>query len=300
MRHLQAVFASVLLLLGRVELASAAAPQVVWSEEAETFATPGGLRFGAAVADDAGASGGKAVRIPHDAGANGWSVVFSAPRMEMRGQVLFTLWLRAENLPPLTPGFVLTLVAHDKQTGQWAHHRQTRVYGVNLPTQGYTPITLALDVPWTAETYGPEVILQWDTPPDGVAPVMYLDKAEIAVPVFDAPRVLDVSPTKIRYQPRELVTVLHGFGQPNGCNLRGDAGRRRDPRRRYAPGSLPRKPPAGRRGTPAGDVLVLAWSGRVRTRNPGAAARGGPRSCQRAGFLRGVDAPAVGRRRGQR
>ena len=49
-------------------------------------------------------------------------------------------------------------------------------------------------MPWTAETYGPEVILQWDAPPKGVAPVMYLDKAEIAVPVLDAPRVLEVSP----------------------------------------------------------------------------------------------------------
>ncbi len=72
----------------------------------------------------------------YQAGANGWSMVFSAPRMEMRGQVLFTFWLRAENLPPLTPGFMLTLVAHDKQTGQWAFHRQTRVYGVNLQAQG--------------------------------------------------------------------------------------------------------------------------------------------------------------------
>ena len=61
--------------------------------------------LGTAVVDDATASGGKAVRIPFQAGSNGWSVVFSAPRMEMRGQVLFTFWLRAENLPPLTPGF---------------------------------------------------------------------------------------------------------------------------------------------------------------------------------------------------
>ena len=221
MRHLQSVFAAVALLLGCAELTSAAAPQVVWSEEAEKFATPGGMRFGAAVADDVAASGGKAVRIPHDAGSSGWSMVFSAPRMEMRGQALFTLWLRAENLPPLTPGFVLTLVAHDKQTGLWACNRQTRVYGVNLLTQGYTPITLALDVPWTAETYGPEVILQWDKPPDGVAPVMYLDKAEIAVPVFEAPRVLDVSPTKIRYQPRELVTVLTDLVNPTATLFEG-------------------------------------------------------------------------------
>jgi hypothetical protein len=81
MRHLQTVLIGVSLLLSAAALASAAVPKVVWSEEAEKFATPGGMRFGAAVADDPAASGGKAVRIPCQAGSNGWSVVFSAPRM---------------------------------------------------------------------------------------------------------------------------------------------------------------------------------------------------------------------------
>ena len=117
MRYLQIMLIS--LTLCPAVAASAAAPKVVWSEEAEKFATPGGMHFGTAVADDAAASGGKAVRIPYEAGSNGWSMVFSAPRMEMRGQVLFTFRLRAEDLPPLPPGLALTLVAHDKQTGQW-------------------------------------------------------------------------------------------------------------------------------------------------------------------------------------
>jgi hypothetical protein len=206
-------------LLWVATLASAAAPKVVWSEEAEKFATLGGMRLGAAVADDPAASGGKAVRIPCQSGSNGWSMVFSAPRMEMRGQVLFTFWLRAENLPPLTPGFMLTLVAHDRQTGLWAFHRQTRVYGASLQAQGYTPVTLILDVPWTAEIYGPEVILQWDSPPKSVAPVMYLDKAEISVPVLDAPRLLEVSPAKIRYQPQEEVTVLTSLVNPTAAAI---------------------------------------------------------------------------------
>ncbi len=221
MRHLRTVLIGVSLLPWAAALASAAVPKVVWSEEAEKFATPGGMRLGAAVADDPAASGGKAVRIPCQSGSNGWSMVFSAPRMEMRGQVLFTFWLRAENLPPLTPGFVLTLVAHDKQTGQWAFHRQTRVYGANLQPQGYTPVTLTLDVPWTAEIYGPEVILQWDSPPKGVAPVMYLDKAVISVPVLDAPRLLEVSPAKIRYQPQEKVTVLTSLVNPTAAAIEG-------------------------------------------------------------------------------
>jgi len=222
MRHLQAALVTVSLLAWAAALGSvAAASQVVWSEEAEKAATPSGLRFGAAVADDGAASGGRAVRIPYEPDANGWSVVYSAPRMEMRGQVLFTFWLRAENLPPLTPGFMLTLVAHDKQTGQWAFHRQTRVYGANLQTQGYTPVTLTLDVPWTAETYGPEVILQWDAPPKGVTPVMYLDKTELSIPVLDAPRVLEVSPAKIRYQPGEKVTVLTSLVNPTAAAIEG-------------------------------------------------------------------------------
>ena len=135
----------------------------------------------------------------------------------MRGQVLFTFWLRAENLPPLTPGLAITLVAHDKQTGLWARHRETRVYGANLQPQGYTPVTLALDVPWTADTYGPEVLFQWDAPPKGVTPVMYLDKAEMSVPVFDAPRVLDVSPAKARYKPDETVTVVTSLVNPTAA-----------------------------------------------------------------------------------
>jgi hypothetical protein len=200
---------------------AAEAAKVVWSEEAENFATPGGMRFGAAVADDPAASGGRAVRIPYHPGTNGWSLVYSAPHIEMRGQVLFTFWLRAENLPPLTPGLVLTLVAHDKKTGLWAFHRQTRVYGVNLRPGGYTPITLALDLAWTPEIYGPEVIFQWDAPPKGVAPVVYLDKAAISVPTLDAPRVLEVAPAKVRYQPGEQVTVRTRLVNPTAAAVEG-------------------------------------------------------------------------------
>ncbi|MHB8972191.1 MAG: hypothetical protein ACYC3X_20375 [Pirellulaceae bacterium] len=214
MRFFPVVILASGLLLGTPWLVSAAAPKTIWSDEAENFATSSGMRFGAAVVDDPAAAGGKALRIPYQADSNGWSVVFSAPRMEMRGPVLFTFWLRGENLPPLTPGLVLTLVAHDKKTGQWAHHRETRVYGVNLQSQGYTPITLSLDTPWLSDSYGLEVILQWDAPPKGVAPVMYLDKAEIAVAVFDTPRVLEIAPEKIRYSPSEKVTVLTSLANP--------------------------------------------------------------------------------------
>jgi hypothetical protein len=96
MRCLQSAVVTVGSLLGATAAASAASPKVVWSEEAEKSVTPGGMRFGAPVADDAAASGGKAVRAAYQAGSHGWSIVFSAPRIQMRGQVLFTLWLRED------------------------------------------------------------------------------------------------------------------------------------------------------------------------------------------------------------
>ena len=105
----------------------------------------------------------------------------------MRGEVLFTFWLRAENLPPLVPGFMVTLVAHDKQTGLWAFRGETRVYGANSGTglhSGHPGPGRVVD----RGVYGPEVLLQWDTPPRVLCPAMYLDKAEISVPVLDAPR----------------------------------------------------------------------------------------------------------------
>ncbi len=203
-RHLLLTLALLILIAGT---ASAAAPTLVWSKEAEKLAHEGNLVRGATVVDDAAASDGKAVRIPYAAGNTNWNFLFSAPPLEMRGQVLFTFHLRAENLPPLVPGFKIIMVAHDSQTGQWAFFRETRVYGLNLKAEGYTPITLALDAPWVADTHRPELIFYWDTPPAGVTPVVYLDKAEISVPSYDAPLITEVLPDKVRYRPGEKVTV---------------------------------------------------------------------------------------------
>lgn len=50
MRHFQVALVTVSLLLGAAVPGLAAPPHVVWSEETENFATPRGLRFGAAAA----------------------------------------------------------------------------------------------------------------------------------------------------------------------------------------------------------------------------------------------------------
>jgi hypothetical protein len=220
MRHLLRLLI-VVALLAPAAHASEMAFKGVWSAEAESCVKPSGMHFQAGVSDDPIASGGRAVRIPCPPNADNWSVVFSAPRMEMRGQVRFTLWLRGENLPPLVPGLCVALVAHDQVTGSWAFHRETRVYGANLRREGYTPIALTLDAPWTADTYGPEVILRWDAAPAGAAPVIYLDQVEIAAPELNTPRVLEVSTAKIHYRPEEQVDVAIAIVNPAAAAVAG-------------------------------------------------------------------------------
>jgi hypothetical protein len=195
-----------------------AATRTVWQDEVEKAVTAGGMRFGAAIVDDAQASGGKAVRIPFDPKAQGWSVVFGAPKVELQGRCLFTFTVRGENMSPITDGMKVTLVAHDKQTGQWAFNHETRIYGTHLPTPGYTTITLPLDVPLTPETYGPEVILQWQAESEGVSPALYLDKAEIASQIFASPAIVEVLPAKVRYKPRETAAVRVTVANPTAHN----------------------------------------------------------------------------------
>ena len=133
------------------------------------------------------------------------------------------------------------------------------------------PVTLALDVPWTAETYGPEVIFQWDAPPKGVAPAMYLDKAEIAVPVFDAPRALEVSTGKIRYQPEEQVAVSAALVNPTSAAMEvalvGEEIRAADTRREVA-GPVPRHAAPRARGVRPGALArrVASCGGGYRRR----------------------------------
>jgi len=141
-------------------------------------------------------------------------VVFGAPKMELRGRCVFTLHVRGENLPPISDGMRVTLVAHDKQTGQWAFNRETRIYGVHLQPDAYAPVALTLDVPLAPETYGPELILQWAPESEGVAPVLFLDKAEIATQEFSSPVVTGVSPSKVRYKPLETAAVEVALANP--------------------------------------------------------------------------------------
>ncbi len=198
---------------------ASAATKTVWQGEVESVATEGGMRYGAAIVDDPLASGGKALRIPCQTGAQGWNVVFSTPKVELQGRCLFTLTVRGENLPPISDGMGVTLVAHDKQTGLWAYSHETRLYGANLKPQGYSTITLPLDVSLSPETYGPEIILQWHPESEGVSPVLYLDKCEIASQTFTAPVITEVLPTKVRYAPQETAAVRVTVANPTAQSV---------------------------------------------------------------------------------
>ena len=196
--------------------------RTVWEAEAETAITGGGLRNGSEVVADDLASGGKAVRVPLQPGVTGYSLVFGAPMMEMKGQVLFTFYLRAENMPPLTDGVKVHLIAHDKQTGQWAFSRETRIYGSNLPPGGYSPLTLALDAPFQPDTYGPEILFSWVPESEGALPVLILDRVEIAVTDYGAPVVTEVWPSKVRYEPGEVVPVRTALVNPTDKAFEGE------------------------------------------------------------------------------
>ncbi|NCO36785.1 MAG: hypothetical protein AUJ92_09280 [Armatimonadetes bacterium CG2_30_59_28] len=197
---------------------SFAAHRTVWQEEAEKTITGDRLRFGAALVDDGQASGGKAVRIPYQKDARGWSIAFGAPKAEFRGTCLFTFYLRGENMPPVSDGVRVYLILHDKATGQWAHHKVWSVYGINLKQNAYTAITLPLEIPLLSDTYGPEVLFEWRAGTAGISPAMLLDRMEIATETFDTPVIREVWPTKVRYVPGETAEVQVTVANPTGAD----------------------------------------------------------------------------------
>ena len=195
--------AAILLVAGTVS----AAPEVLWQSEAETVVPKRNMRYGAGYVDDPAASGGKAVRIPYKKGTSRWVVQFGAGKMKLQGRCIFTFSLRGEDMLPLSDGMQITLIAHDKDTGHWAEHEVWVVFGVNLNPEGYTTISLPLDMPLTADTYGTSVLFEWRVKTEGISPVLYFDKAEIRSQRLDAPVIAEVWPTKVRYEPGENVGV---------------------------------------------------------------------------------------------
>ncbi len=205
-------------LLALVSLPLAAAePPPAWHGEVAPLVGPANLRCGAAVVPDPAAAGGKAIRIPFQKDAGGWSVVFSPPKMSMQGRCRLTLSVRGEGLPPISDGVAVTFVAHDKQTGQWAASRESRLYGSHLRPGGYVPVTFPdLELPLTPDTYGPEIIIACKPESPGLTPVLLLDRAQIAVEQFTGPIIAAMGVDKVHYFPQETVTCQVTVANPTG------------------------------------------------------------------------------------
>ena len=239
MRRLCTVLIGVSLLPWAAALASAAAPKVVWSEEAEKFATPGGMRFGAAVADDPAASGGKAVRIPCQSGSNGWSMVFSPPTHgdARAGPVHLLAPCRG---PPATDAGIHADAGRPRQADR----------AMGLPPRNPRLRRQPPDAGLHPGHPGPRRALdRRDLRPGSDPPVGRASQGRRAGHVSGQGR--DLGPGSRRstraggFAREDSLPArgggdgAHVAGQPHRRSDRRNAGGRGDPRRRYAPGSLP-------------------------------------------------------------
>ena len=194
----------------------AAAPVKLWEGEAETVVPASGLLAGAAVADDPKASGGKAIRLAWQKDKHGAVLQFTSPALTLAGNNEVTFLLRGQGLLPLSNGLKIYLIAHDKATGSWAYSNAWMVYGINLKTDDYTPVTLTLTTGAQPETFrGCEILFEWEPQPAETAPVLFFDRVTLAGPAVETPRIMRVQPGKIRYQPGDKASATVTLANPS-------------------------------------------------------------------------------------
>ncbi|MHB9023376.1 MAG: hypothetical protein ACYC7E_04265 [Armatimonadota bacterium] len=193
---------------------------VLWQDEMEKLVRPEWAKT-VEVVDDPVASGGKAARIPYkDTGD--WAWVFSTPKITLQGQAYFTFFVRGENLPPISHGMRVTLVAHEPKTQMWAYHTQTVIYGINLKPDGYTAITLTLDVSLTTTTYPYlSVLFRAPAPPEGIAPALMLDRMEIRSQTYTGPIITSLAATRPRFEPNGMASVRVALANPTDRDFTG-------------------------------------------------------------------------------
>ncbi|HEY3398954.1 MAG TPA: hypothetical protein VGM19_15000 [Armatimonadota bacterium] len=160
----------------------------------------------ATVVPDPLASGGQAVRITYDKAYRGTNVQVFAPALAMQGRTWITVYLRGENLPPITDPMRITLVAHDLRTNLSASYQVHSVYGVRLKATGYTAIRVPLDTSYTATQYAAEIDLGFIPETAGAAPVVYFDKVEVSPQTYTAPVIAETYVDKLHYAPADTVT----------------------------------------------------------------------------------------------
>ncbi len=209
-------------LLPGLARAVVATTDVVWQEEAERLSR-GDFARNFEVVNDPDASNGQAVRIPLKDPVDGrHSWVFSTGKVTLQGKAFFTFYLRGENLSPVAYPISLTLTAHNKVTNLWQYWTDTAIYGASMNPDGYTAVTLPLNVSLTPETYSYlSVLIRMPAAPAGVKMALCFDKLEIRTQAITSPLITEVKATKIRYLPGDAAGVTVKVINPTATDFTG-------------------------------------------------------------------------------
>ncbi|MHB9024304.1 MAG: hypothetical protein ACYC7E_09025 [Armatimonadota bacterium] len=192
---------------------ASASVTTVWQAEVEKIAAADALRNGATIFDDPQASGGKAIRLPFQAGSSDWSLRLGGPAVTLRGRCLFVLRVRGYKMLPISDGLQVRLIARDAKTRQ-AVQQAWSIYGINLKPEGFTAVALPLDLPLTPASYTTEMVFTWQVRTEGITPICVVDSLELRAPVLDAPVITEVWPGKVRYAPGETAGVRVTVANP--------------------------------------------------------------------------------------
>lgn len=210
----------ILLLLFCGALAASALAVMHWEEDSSLY-KPYAQRFGAGMVEDEESSTNKALRIPHQQGStsNSSNVEMTTREVTLCGKNLVTLYVRGEEMLPLSDGLEIIITAHNIATGQWDAYATYPIYGVNLKPEGYTALNFLIDTgPKPTKFRSSSLLIKWRVNDKELKPVIYLDYAEIRAQIPDAPFISDVSPAKVRYKPGEKVSVSVSVSNPTGAD----------------------------------------------------------------------------------
>jgi hypothetical protein len=204
-----------LVLLCCTALLGVAVSALTWEAEPRDYYKPYAQRYGAKMVEDEASSTNKALRIPYQAKQSGWNVEMSTREITLHGKNLITLYVRGEEMLPLSDGLEVIVTAHDKKTGEWTAYATCPIYGINLKPEGYTALTFLLDTGLTPTTFrSSSLLMKWRVSTPDITPVLYLDYAEIRAQILDTPFLTGVAPAKVRYAPGEKAAATVTLTNP--------------------------------------------------------------------------------------
>ncbi len=189
-----------------------------WEDES-TLYKPYAQRYGAKMVEDEASSTNKALRIPHQTGSTSINVEMNTREVTLCGKNLVTLFVRGEEMLPLSDGMEITLTAHNMTTGGWDFYAAYPIYGINLKPEGYTELRFLMDTGLKPTKFrSSSLLMKWRVTDKELKPVLYLDYAEIRPQILDAPFITDVSLAKVRYTPGAKARVSVSVTNPTAAD----------------------------------------------------------------------------------